>query len=52
MDLALRGVALHEHLGDAGGEGEVAVHLEGRMAAEEIGINAAGTQTRTCGGSD
>ena len=43
VDLAVLGVALHEHLGDAGREGEVAVHLERRVAAEEIHMDAAGS---------
>src|SRR5207248_6263175 len=36
------GVALEEHLGDAGGEAEVAVDLEGGVGVEQVRVDAAG----------
>jgi hypothetical protein len=36
-EVDLSGVALEEHLGDAGGAAEVAVDLEGRVGVEEVG---------------
>src|SRR5208282_1794453 len=44
VDLAVGGVTLKQHLGNAGREGEVAVHLKRRVAAEEVGIDAAGLE--------
>jgi hypothetical protein len=34
-------VALHQHLGDAGGRPEVAVDLERRVRVEEVRVDAA-----------
>ncbi len=45
------GVALHEHLGEAGGVAEVAVDLERRVGVEEIPIEAAAFH-RGLGGAD
>ena len=44
VKLAVQGVALHQHLGDAGRKGEIPVHLERGVAAEEVQINTAGLE--------
>ena len=40
----LAGMALQEHLGDAGGAAEIAVDLERRMGVEHVRIGAVGMQ--------
>ena len=39
MDLTK--MALHQHFGDAGGEAEVSIDLEGRVGVEKIRIDTA-----------